>query len=118
MMDSSVLVVGLAYKPNVDDERESPSYRIMDQLKASGARVSYYDPYIPVIGMTREHAQWAGAKSVQWKEVVVSAFDVVVIATAHDCIDFQELADWAQCVVDTRNVMAGVKHNGCRVIKA
>jgi len=116
--DSSVLVVGLAYKPNVDDERESPSYRIMDQLKANGARVSYYDPYIPVIGMTREHAQWAGEKSVQWKEVVVSAFDVVVIATAHDCIDFQELADSAQCVVDTRNAMAGVELNGCRVVKA
>ena len=118
LMDSSVLVVGLAYKPNVDDERESPSYRIMDQLKANGARVSYYDPFIPEIGTTREHAQWAGEKSVQWNEVVVSAFDVVVIATAHDCIDFQELADWAQCVVDTRNAMAGVELNGCRVIKA
>ena len=118
MRDSSVLVIGLAYKPNVDDERESPSYRIMDLLKASGARVSYYDPYIPVIRMTREHAQWAGTKSVQWKEVVVSAFDVVVIATAHECIDFQELADWAQCVVDTRNAMAGVELHGCRVIKA
>lgn len=116
--DSSVLVVGLAYKPNVDDERESPSYRIMDQLKANGARVSYYDPYIPVIGMTREHAQWVGEKSVRWNEVVVSAFDVVVIATAHDCIDYQELADWAQCVVDTRNAMACVDLNGCRVIKA
>jgi UDP-N-acetyl-D-glucosamine dehydrogenase len=90
----------------------------MDLLKASGARVSYYDPYIPVIRMTREHAQWAGTKSVQWKEVVVSAFDVVVIATAHECIDFQELADWAQCVVDTRNAMAGVELHGCRVIKA
>jgi UDP-N-acetyl-D-glucosamine dehydrogenase len=68
--------------------------------------------------VTREHSQWAGQKSVQWKEVVVSAFDVVVIATAHDCIEFQELADWAQCVVDTRNAMAGVELNGCRVIKA
>jgi UDP-N-acetyl-D-glucosamine dehydrogenase len=118
MKDSSVLVIGLAYKPNVDDERESPSYRIMDQLKANGARVSYYDPYIPVIRMTREHAQWAGTKSVQWSEVVVSAFDVVVIATAHDCIDFQELADWSRCVVDTRNAMAGVNLHGCRLIKA
>jgi UDP-N-acetyl-D-glucosamine dehydrogenase len=90
----------------------------MDQLKANGARVSYYDPFIPEIGVTREHSQWAGQKSVLWKEVVVSAFDVVVIATAHDCIDFQELADWAQCVVDTRNAMAGVELNGCRVIKA
>jgi UDP-N-acetyl-D-glucosamine dehydrogenase len=55
---------------------------------------------------------------VQWSEVVVSAFDVVVIATAHDCIDFQELADWSRCVVDTRNAMAGVNLHGCRLIKA
>lgn len=118
MMESSILVIGLAYKPNVDDERESPSYRIMELLKSQGARVSYYDPHIPMIRMTREHALWAGEKSVDWNEVVVSAFDVAVIATAHDSIDYQELADWAQCVVDTRNAMANVVLNGCRVLKA
>lgn len=118
MMESSVLVIGLAYKPNVDDERESPSYRIMELLRTQGARVSYYDPHIPEIRMTREHALWAGEMSVDWKEVVISAFDVVVIATAHDSIDYQELADWAQSIVDTRNAMAHVSLNGCHVLKA
>jgi UDP-N-acetyl-D-glucosamine dehydrogenase len=118
IMESSILVLGLAYKPNVDDERESPSYRIMELLRSQGARVSYHDPYIPLIRMTREHALWAGEKSVDWNEVVISAFDVVVIATAHDSVDYQELADWAHCVVDTRNAMANMALNGCRVLKA
>lgn len=106
---SRVLVVGLAYKPNVDDERESPSYRLMGLLKERGAQVSYYDPYVPVIGMTREHAEWAGTRSVEWEESVIRSYDLVVVATAHACVDYQQLADWAACVVDTRNAMAGVK---------
>lgn len=106
---SRVLVVGLAYKPNVDDERESPSYRLMGLLKERGAQVFYYDPYVPVIGMTREHAEWAGTRSVEWEESVIRSHDLVVVATAHACVDYQQLADWAACVVDTRNAMAGVK---------
>jgi len=106
---SRVLVLGLAYKPNVDDQRESPSYRIMELLKRRGAEVSYYDPYVPVIGPTREHSQWAGVKSVCWDRSTIAAFDAIVIATAHTSIDYQELADWAQSIVDTRNVMAKVR---------
>ena len=59
---SRVLVLGLAYKPNVDDDRESPSYVLMDLLKERGAEVAYYDPYVPVIRPTREHAHWAGTR--------------------------------------------------------
>ena len=106
MNGSRVLVVGLAYKPNVDDERESPSYRIMELLKRQGAIVSYYDPHVPVIGMTREHADWAGTRSVEWDEAVIRGFDVVIVATAHACVDYQQLADWSRCIVDTRNAMA------------
>src|SRR6266853_1883043 len=62
---SSVLILGLAYKPNVDDERESPSYFLMEMLDSRGAKVSYYDPYVPVIKPTREHAHWAGTKSIE-----------------------------------------------------
>src|SRR5271156_5300602 len=61
---SKILVLGLAYKPNVDDERESPSYTLMETLKSRGAAVAYYDPYVPVIRPTREHAHWAGVRSV------------------------------------------------------
>jgi UDP-N-acetyl-D-glucosamine dehydrogenase len=105
---SRVLVLGLAYKPNVDDERQSPSYRIMELLKQRGAQVAYYDPYVPVIGPTREHPHWAGTKSVHWHQATIAAFDAVIIATAHACVNYQELADWAQCIIDTRNVMASL----------
>src|SRR6266550_5534504 len=63
---SKVLILGLAYKPDVDDDRESASYRLLDKLRERGADVAYHDPYVPVIGPTREHAHWAGTKSVTW----------------------------------------------------
>src|SRR5258706_8129621 len=62
---SKILVLGLAYKPNVDDERESPSYVLMNLLKQSGAKVAYHDPYVPMIRPTREHGHWAGTKSIE-----------------------------------------------------
>jgi UDP-N-acetyl-D-glucosamine dehydrogenase len=115
---SSVLVLGLAYKPNVYDERESPSYRIMELLKRRGAEVKYYDPYVPVIRPTREHAQWAGIKSIPWNRATVERFDAVIIVTAHTCVNYQELGDWASCVIDTRNAMTAVKVAPGRVWKA
>src|SRR5215472_4919847 len=63
---SRVLILGLAYKPNVDDERESPSYVLMNLLQERGAEVTYYDPYVPVIKPTREHSQFTGRRSVEW----------------------------------------------------
>ena len=102
---SSILVLGLAYKPNVDDERESPSYVLMDMLKERGAKVSYHDPYVPVIKPTREHGHWAGTKSVEWSRESIGAFDCVLISTNHACFNYKELGDWANCIVDTRNAM-------------
>jgi UDP-N-acetyl-D-glucosamine dehydrogenase len=115
---SRVLVLGLAYKPNVDDERESPSYRIMELLRQRGAEVAYHDPHVPVIRPTREHPHWAGTKSVDWNQATVAGFDVVVIATAHASVNYQELADWAPCIVDTRNAMAKVPASPGQVWKA
>jgi UDP-N-acetyl-D-glucosamine dehydrogenase len=115
---SRVLILGLAYKPNVDDERESPSYRIMELLKERGAEVAYYDPHVPIIRPTREHPHWAGIKSVIWDQSTISGFDVVVIATAHSSVNYQELADWAPCIVDTRNAMATVQVSPGKVWKA
>lgn len=105
---SRVLVVGLAYKPDVDDDRESPSYHLLDMFKARGAEVSYYDPHVPVIRMTREHGHWAGTKSVAWDKASISSFDAVVIATAHKAVNHADLAQWAKAIVDTRNAMKGV----------
>jgi UDP-N-acetyl-D-glucosamine dehydrogenase len=109
---SRLLVVGLAYKPNVDDERESPSYALMDLLNKRGAEVEYYDPYVPVIKPTREHSHFAGKQSVEWSRTAISGFDLVLIATNHSCVNYEELGDWAQCIVDTRNAMAGVMARG------
>ena len=106
---SKVLVLGLSYKPDVDDMRESPTYKLMDLLVKYGADVSYYDPYLPVVPPTREHANWTGTKSTEWDKETLSAFDAVVISTNHSCVDYQQLADWADCVVDTRNAMKDVE---------
>ncbi|MGO8695385.1 MAG: nucleotide sugar dehydrogenase [Rectinemataceae bacterium] len=105
---SRILVVGLAYKPDVDDERESPSYELMDLLEGRGAQVAYYDPYIPVVRPTRQHARWTGSESVSWNRETIESFDLVLVATRHGCIDFRELAEWSCCVVDTRNALKGI----------
>jgi UDP-N-acetyl-D-glucosamine dehydrogenase len=115
---SSILLLGLAYKPNVDDDRESPSYVLLDLLRARGAKVAYYDPYVPVIRPTREHPHWAGTKSVAWDAKTVAGFDLVLIATHHACVNYGELGNWADCIVDTRNVMSGIPTRPGQVWKA
>ena len=115
---SKILILGLAYKPNVDDDRESPSYILMDLLSDRGAQLEYYDPYVPVIKPTREHSHWAGKKSVEWDRASIEYFDLVLIATNHSCVNYHDLADWAQCIVDTRNAMAGTHVRPGKVWKA
>ncbi len=115
---SRVLVLGLAYKPNVDDDRESPSYVLMELLKKRGAEVAYYDPFVPEIRPNREHPSWAGTRSVAWTREIVGSFDAVLIATNHACVDYAQLGQWAACIVDTRNAMAGRPVAQGRVWKA
>jgi UDP-N-acetyl-D-glucosamine dehydrogenase len=118
MNGSRVLVLGLSYKPNVDDDRESPSYVLMEILKKRGAEVSYHDPYVPVIRLTREHPHWAGTQSVEWNRKTVESFDAVIIATNHQAVNYGELAEWSRCIVDTRNAMTGVSTKPGQVWKA
>jgi UDP-N-acetyl-D-glucosamine dehydrogenase len=115
---SKILLVGLAYKANVDDDRESPSYVLLDLFKERGAKVAYYDPHVPVIRPSREHGHWAGTKSVPWTAKSIGSYDVVVISTNHKKTNNQQLADWAQVIVDTRNAMADVKVDRKKVWKA
>ena len=115
---SRILVLGLAYKPNVDDERESPSYHLMEMLTELGAEVAYHDPYVPVIRPTREHAHWTGTKSVDWNRKTISGFDLVLISTNHASVNYQELAEWSDCIVDTRNAMAGIAVRSGQVWKS
>jgi UDP-N-acetyl-D-glucosamine dehydrogenase len=115
---AKVLILGLAYKSDVDDERESPSYMLMDLLKKYGAEVGYYDPYIPVVRPTREHGHWTGTRSVSWTPEVLRSYDVVLISTNHKAVDYQQLAECADCIVDARNAMASIKTRPGQVWKA
>jgi UDP-N-acetyl-D-glucosamine dehydrogenase len=114
---SRILLLGLAYKANVDDMRESPTFELLDRFQALGAEVSYYDPHVPEIGPTREHAKWQGVKSQQWTEEMIRSQDAVVIATHHKAVNLSELSAWASLVIDSRNAMNGVEGRAI-VIKA
>ena len=115
---SRILIVGLAYKPDVDDDRESPSYHLLDMFKALGGEMGYYDPHVPVIRPTREHGHWTGTRSVAWDKKAISAFDAVVIATAHKGVNHADLVDWAPCIIDTRNATKGLPAKPGQVWKA
>jgi len=118
MNGSNILLIGLAYKPNVDDDRESPTYKLMELFEKQGAEVSYYDSYVPKIKPSREYAHYAGRTSVDWNEETISQFDAVVISTNHSDINYKQLADWAECIVDTRNAMNGIATKEKQVWKA
>ena len=85
--------------------RESPTFALLDLLKARDASLAYYDPYIPVIAKTREHGAWEGMRSVPWDEETVKDFDAAIVVTAHRSVDYRQLHDWCECIVDTRNVL-------------
>lgn len=109
---SKILLIGLAYKPDVDDDRESPTYKLMEYFSEMGAEISYYDPFLPIIKKTREHAHWAGKKSIEWSKENVQSADIVVISTNHTEINYDELVEWSQLIVDTRNsVNSGISHS-------
>ncbi len=101
-----ILVLGVAYKKNIDDLRESPALHLMELLENRGATTDYYDPYIPVIPVTREHMSLNGRRSVAWDVMTVGTYDAVLIATDHDAVDYALLARHAKLIVDTRNACA------------
>ena len=105
---SRILLLGLAYKADVDDIRESPTFELMDRFADLGAIVDYHDPYVPKIGLTREHARWLDHESVEWNERTVRSYDVVVIATNHSCFEMKNLATWARLIIDTRDAMRNI----------
>jgi UDP-N-acetyl-D-glucosamine dehydrogenase len=115
---SHILLLGLAYKANVDDMRESPTFALMDRFKQLGAEVAYHDPHVPVIGSTREHMDWAGRESLAWSPENLAAQDAIVIATHHSAFDLPELSAHADLIIDTRNAMASVTTKDAQVVKA
>lgn len=116
---SRVLIVGLAYKKNVDDMRESPSIHLIEKFRAKGAAVEYYDPFVPQVPDTRGHEHIADMQSVAWDAATLSTFDVAVIATNHDDVDYRPLLENVALVVDTRNALRGMHDEfSKRILKA
>lgn len=100
---SNILVVGIAYKKNVDDMRESPSLKLIDLLAARSANVEYHDPHIAEVPQTRSYPQMRGMKSLDLTPETLQSFDAVLISTDHDAIDWALIVEHARLIVDTRN---------------
>lgn len=103
---SKVLILGLAYKADVDDLRESPSLTLIDLAEAQGAACDFHDPHIPVVPSTREHASLSGRASVPLDAETLAGYDAVLIATDHSTVDYALVARHARLIVDTRNALA------------
>ena len=114
---SKVLIMGLAYKPDVDDTRESPSFELIKLLEEKGAVVEYSDPFIPETPQVRRHD--LKMRSVELTPESVASFDVILVSTNHEAFDYGLIAKHAQLVVDTRDAMrAHHQEMGDRIVLA
>ena len=115
---AQILVVGVAYKKNVDDMRESPALRLIELMEERGATVSFHDPLVPTLPPTRAHGALTGRQSQPLDEATLAGADVVLIATDHDGTDWALVQRHAALVVDTRNALARAGATGPNVAKA
>ena len=114
---SRILILGVAYKQDVDDVRESPSTIIFERLQQFGAMVEFHDPIISVIPHTREHAALAGLTSVPLTEQQLGLYDAVIIATEHSSVDYAFVVKHSKLVIDTRNATHAIEDKS-RIVKA
>ena len=113
---SKILVLGLAYKRDVDDIRESPSIELIEMLKAKGAKVDYNDPHVPATPRQREHN--LRMRSRKLTAAMLRGYDCVLIATDHSTYDYPWIVEHAQLVVDTRNATASCRKGRRKIVKA
>ena len=111
-----ILVLGVAYKKDVDDIRESPALRIMQLLLERGAEIAYNDPHVPRLRRTRRY-DWSRFSSVPLAQENLAQYDCVVIATAHSTYNFSEIARQAQLIIDTRNATRGVECASAKIVR-
>ena len=111
-----VLVVGVAYKKNLDDTRESPALKIMDLLLHQGAKVVYHDPYVPVLRPSRHYD--FNLSSVSLTSDELDRADVVVITTDHDCVDYEAIVESSRLIVDARNATRSVRNDRHKIVLA
>ena len=113
---SKILLLGMAYKKDVDDPRESPSFKLMELLQEKGAEVHYNDPYIPVLPRMRKYS--FNLKSADLTAETISSMDCILLATNHSAYDYQFILDHAKLIVDTRNAFNGLRGKAEKVVPA
>jgi UDP-N-acetyl-D-glucosamine dehydrogenase len=113
---SKILILGLAYKPDVDDVRESPSFELIEQFEELGAEVDYNDPHVPATHRMRKYD--LHMTSVALTAQSLARYDCVVVATHHSAYDWQMIHDHSKLIVDTRNALRDVKCDGSRIVRA
>ena len=113
-----ILIIGLAYKKDVPDIRESPSFKLIELLEERGSKVAYHDPHVPEIPATREHAALKGRKSQELSETTLGTYDAVLISTDHSAVDYEALSRSARLIVDTRNALGRRGLTGAHIVKA
>ena len=114
---SRILLLGLAYKPDVDDVRESPSFELFELLTELGAQVDYNDPHVPATHRMRKYGD-LGLKSVPLSAESLASYDCAIVATHHKAYDWQFIADHSSLIVDTRNAMRDVKGRREHIVMA
>jgi len=115
---AAILLLGVAYKRNIDDVRESPALRIMSLLEARGAEVRFFDPYVAVIPPTREHPEFTGRRTIEVSGETLSDFDCAVVVTDHEDVDYALIERCVPLVVDTRNEFARLDLPLKKIVKA
>jgi UDP-N-acetyl-D-glucosamine dehydrogenase len=115
---AAVLVVGLAYKKNVSDLRESPALKILALLKGQVADLAFHDPLIAKLKVTRNHPELAEMKSIDLSPTAITAYTAIIVVTDHDSIDYQLLSTHSQLIIDTRNAFASRGFQIDSVVKA
>jgi len=111
-----ILMMGVAYKPDIPDDRESPAYEVMDILREKGALVNYYDPFVPEIGPHGAPQHWMGLRSIEWNPEELSRYSVAVVCTPHHNVDYSELAAHVPLIIDACNIVP--KDRKAKVIPA
>ena len=115
---TNILIIGMAYKKNIDDVRESPSLLIYDLLKEKKSHVDYYDSYVKEIPFIHEHKNLQGLKSVELTAQTIQKYDAVVICTDHDDVDYALLVEHSHLIIDTRNAIKNHAEGRNNVVKA
>lgn len=115
---SKILLLGVAYKKNVDDTRESPSLVLIELIEGRGATCDFHDPHIAAIPDTREHPGLAGRKSTALTPEAIASYDAILVSTDHDDVDYALIEKHAKLIIDTRNIFAKRGLTSAKVVKA